>query len=538
MFDALTSSLLRSAPSLPGLDSDQLPQLLTRHYAELVSLRLRGSDGAAAGFEDNWSLERIADAYEIIASLGGATELRRAAAFVAGTAQQIIARKRTVVREGAPAPLLDRDSVDPSVAAALLFLVAEQYADANEAAAAIPQSSGFYEIRILGDHLRDLARGRLNSILQRAERWRRGEPQPGTIQNRALRALASALAEGIELLAANMMSVPVPEAVPGRFETAQSAFRRVIELASNLNDDFTESLGGELTTTYAGPAELASLLLSASEAIETAALTKLPPPEGADAAFWEKWLQFRANETPFVWQNHRAAIEQDFYQTGQSAVLVLPTGAGKTTVSTLKIAATLARGKKVVFLAPTHALVEQLTEDLQGIFPKDKFGLEVSSDFDSLLFDDSQLQDIEVMTPERCLAMLSFSASSFQNVGLLVFDECHLLSPQSGKIGRALDGMLCLLTFSAVAPEADMLLLSAMLKNGAEFAEWIADLTRRPCKSVDLLWKPSRQARGVVVYEAAEISSAIRRSRVQQRRLDTERKRCFQDTSLRAGCGV
>jgi superfamily II DNA or RNA helicase len=126
------------------------------------------------------------------------------------------------------------------------------------------------------------------------------------------------------------------------------------------------------------------------------------------------------------------------------------------------------RGKKVVFLAPTHALVEQLTEDLQGIFPKDQFGLEVSSDFDSLLFDDSQLQDIEVMTPERCLARLSFSASSFQSVGLLVFDECHLLSPQSGKIGRALDGMLCLLTFSAVAPYADMLLLSAMLKNGPD----------------------------------------------------------------------
>jgi superfamily II DNA/RNA helicase len=293
----------------------------------------------------------------------------------------------------------------------------------------------------------------------------------------------------------------------------------------HLEDNFTERLKGELTTAYAGPAQLASLLLSATDATEHAALTKLPPPGGADVNFWKKWLQFRAKETPFVWSNHIEAIKEGFYETGKSAVLVLPTGAGKTTVSVLKIAGALARGKKIVFLAPTHALVEQLTDDLQEIFPKEQFGLEVSSDFDSLLLEDAQLQDIEVMTPERCLAMLSFSASSFQNVGLLVFDECHLLSPQSGKIGRALDGMLCLLTFSAIAPEADMLFLSAMLKNGSQFSEWIADLTKRQCRAIDLLWKPSRQARGVIVYDQAEINSSVSRASSFQRKLNAEEGR-------------
>jgi hypothetical protein len=319
-----------------------------------------------------------------------------------------------------------------------------------------------------------------------------------------------------------MMSAPIPDATPKRFASAHAAFRRIIELATYFDDDLTETLGGELRTAYAGPAHLASLLLSAADAIEHAALTKLPPPEGADTEFWTNWLSFRAKDMPFVWQNHREAIEQEFYQTGKSAVLVLPTGAGKTTVSVLKIAGTLARGEKAVFLAPTHALVEQLTEDLQAIFPKEQFGLDVSNDFDSLLLDDAQLQAIEVMTPERCLAMLSFSASSFQNVGLLVFDECHLLSPQSSKIGRALDGMLCLLAFRAAAPEADMLFLSAMLKNGAQFAEWIADLTGRPCKAVDLLWKPSRQARGVIVYRKTDVEAAVRRARAKQRELNLE----------------
>lgn len=519
MFDALTSQLLRSAPSLPELDANQIPQLLTRHYAELVSARLKGEDQAATG-EDRWSLERIADAYEIIASVEETPALRRAAAFVAGTAQQIIARRSNEVPEvELPSPM-DRDSVDASVAAALLFLSAEQYADANEAGAAIPRGRGPYEVRILGDHIRDLVRGRLSSILVRAARWRREEPISGTIQNRAFRILAAALIEGIERLAAQMMSAPLPDAIPERFVSGQDAFRKVIELASHLEDDLTDTLGGELRTSYAGPAHLASMLLSAADAIEQAALTKLPPPVGADVEIWRKWLAFRAEDMPFVWQNHREAIDEGFYETGTSAVLVLPTGAGKTTVSVLKIAGTLARGKKVVFLAPTHALVEQLTDDLQKIFPREQFGLEVSSDYDSLLLDDAQLQDIEVMTPERCLAMLSFSASSFSSVGLLVFDECHLLSPQSRKIGRALDGMLCLLAFRAAVADADMLFLSAMLKNGPQFSEWIADLTGRSCKAVDLLWKPSRQARGVLVYKETEIDTAIRRARKKQNDAD------------------
>ena len=43
MFDASTADLLRSAPGAPGLDPQDIPALLTRHYANLVSIRLRGA---------------------------------------------------------------------------------------------------------------------------------------------------------------------------------------------------------------------------------------------------------------------------------------------------------------------------------------------------------------------------------------------------------------------------------------------------------------------------------------------------------------
>ena len=68
MFDAATSALLRSAPAVPGLDPNDIPQLITEHYAALVSARLRGtSDGKPA--DEHWTLERIADTYEIITSI-------------------------------------------------------------------------------------------------------------------------------------------------------------------------------------------------------------------------------------------------------------------------------------------------------------------------------------------------------------------------------------------------------------------------------------------------------------------------------------
>lgn len=513
MFDATTAELLRSAPPVPGLDPDDIPALLTSHYANLVSARLSGGSGAAAGDGDSaWTLERISDTYELVTSLHTDRALRGAAAFVAGTAQQLLARRQaTAIDDGPVVANIDRDRVDPTIAAALLFLAAEQYADANEAAAQIHarRDGQSYEATILAEHIADLARGQLGRIVERASRWRTRRDER-SLDERALAALLETLITGLEMLAARFLSVPVPQPAVGRFDTARHAFQRVLQLSAVLDDRHSDLLGGNTLNAFAGPHHLAALLIAADDGITQAALADLPPPDGTDPQFWGKWINARASLFPYLWPNHRDAIAKGFHQTGKSAVVVLPTGAGKTTVSALKLAGALARGKKVVFLAPTHALVEQLTDDLQEIFPQDILGSVVSSDFDLLFQLDAQLREIEVMTPERCLAMLSFAPEAFSDVGLLVFDECHLLSPQSGKIRRALDGMLCVLGFNHISPDADLLFLSAMLKNGSEFGEWIQQLTGRDCVCVDLLWKPSRQARGVLIYKDEEIDRAKR----------------------------
>ena len=507
MFDAQTAALLRSAPAVPGFDPEQLPAFLTYQYANLASHRLGGLDTAADEEGVEWSLERLADTYELTAVLQAEPQTARAAAFVAATAQQIIARREQVDPEIRLQPNINRNRLDPALSAVLLFLVAEQFADANEASAAVRTNPDgqLYEATILCEHIVDLGKGRLHGILERSARWRKPR-QFRDVDERVLAVLLETIATGVELFAAEFLNLPIPEVIADRYDSARDVFKHVISLSAGRRE-YSASIR-TIDFVLAGPHHLASLLLAATDGIAVASLMRVPPPKGADDSLWINWLRYRSKKFPFMWPNHRYAVEQGFHETGVSGVVVLPTGAGKTTVSSLKIAGVLARGKKVVFLAPTHALVEQLTEDLQEMFPKDLLGSVVSSDFDLLLQEAATFQDIEVMTPERCLAMLSFASEAFKDVGLLVFDECHLLSPDSGKIRRALDGMLCVLGFNNVAPEADILFLSAMVKNGQELSSWLADLTGRPAVAVDLIWKPSRQARGVVIYDSADLESA------------------------------
>src|SRR3954470_18292654 len=94
MFDIETSRLIRSAPRLTGVDPEILPQELTGIYAELVSLRIREDQLEAQPDRVRLleRLSRIAAIYEALADTGADATARRASAFVAGTAHQILGK--------------------------------------------------------------------------------------------------------------------------------------------------------------------------------------------------------------------------------------------------------------------------------------------------------------------------------------------------------------------------------------------------------------------------------------------------------------
>lgn len=518
MFDPDSSKLLQSAPSLQGIEAADLPRLLTEIYTELVTNRVRG-EAAGQAVDTILRLTEIANSYEIIAVTESDPALVRAAAFAAGSAYQILSK--SISEEQTDDNVLNRDHISGDLAAALLFLISQQPPDAREA---IRNFSGAEKdapltIRLLATSLSALVREDFAAILRSAEeRHRTDESAMLPPDQQATVRLYELLLQGVELLASAIMGRERPSTVGSAVNTPSGLFQQVIDFSTQ--EFVIDGLQGTFISTYPGPEHLATLLLRLGETMLDSSILLLPPPIGTDADEWRQWLNHRAAQKPLLWRNHRSAIGQGFHLPGNSAVLVLPTGAGKTTISEFKIAATLAAGKKVLFLAPTNALVEQLKQDLEVSIPSGIFGTDADEEVDLLTAVMDNLPGLSVMTPEKCLAVMNFNPEAFANIGLVIFDECHSLSSEAGSLRRALDGMLVILRLCALIQETDYLFLSAMIREPELFAAWIGEITGKPCISIDMVWKPSRQARGVIIYNQEEIQTAQQEATALQRKLD------------------
>src|SRR5262249_46088337 len=243
MFDAATAALIRTAPALSGVDPLTLPQELTRAYSDLVVLRLRGV--APADDPDQLQtlqrLKRIADIYEAAVDTGTSGDTRRAAAFVAATAHQLLGR---VMLGGyaADRALLEADAMHPVLAAPLLFLVAAQNPDAREAARPL---SGIRLENVLRsaviESIYDLATERYEEILARAQRLRRARVSTDSLWvTSAGDALYGLCWSGIVQLVAHLLGEPFLELKFLRFGTPLALpFWALARLAQNEERDRT-----------------------------------------------------------------------------------------------------------------------------------------------------------------------------------------------------------------------------------------------------------------------------------------------------------
>jgi hypothetical protein len=524
MFDPETSSLIRQAPRLPNLDIERLPEELTQAFASIVSFRVRlAGTPVALPAELMAKLDqfrRMAGTFETLVALTPDLANRRAAAFVAAHAQQLLHLARA-----AASPPRQRlspfraDAISPEASALLLFLIANQPSDAMEMARALNEvrPAGDNAPALLVEALAALAGGRLTDIQLLSARLTQEMPLDSC--DAAVEMLYRRLLDGMAMLSGSLL-----EASSGSQELnsrASQVFREVQMLSVQEEpwprlDDVSPTadvipMSRPPVSTFAGPHHLATLLLAAGEILGPSALSGVLPPEGVSSERWRRQLRFIVGSRPFLWPNHLQALAQGFLSPGTSSVISFPTGAGKTTLSELKTAAALALGGAVIYLAPTHALVAQMKADLARTFTNvpvresllvDDFYAEI----DELL--SPQNPQIVVMTPERCLALLSLGTADFGLVRLVIFDECHLIHPSElGQNRRSLDAMLAVLNLHESAPFADWLLLSAMMANAVEIAAWLQELTGRPCLALNLDWKPTRQARGCLVYDQEAIGA-------------------------------
>lgn len=516
MFDAETTSFIQSAAPLDGLDLQRLPQDLTDAYALVVSARLGAIDVSAGQAPTDWQdmileLRRLAATYEgLTIFLPHDDDHRPACAFVAGSAHFTLnqaerLQTRLSANNAAP-PSLSHHAVAPEVAATLLFLIGGHQADAAETAKAFISTDTSLIANQLLDFIAALASGDGQQLLRIADMPLRSLPQTSIdYLDMAADVMWLELARAVQLIARSAIGLTADDPL--------AVINGVIERLSRANQakQFGNSIL-RLQLPLAGPYHLARLLHAAAEVLLTSAVTATPPPGGIDDWAWSSFANHFAAQCPFLWRNHIKAIDEGFLEAGSSFVLTFPTGAGKTTLTELRIATELMRGRTVVYLAPTRALVDQVaTEISHTIRPiaqnviRGRFMEDFGEKAEARVF---------VQTPEQCLAYLAYEPEEHRNIGLIVVDECHQLCERPNPDGslrqpgrRAIDAMWTLLSLLQRSPEADIILISAMVRNGAELARWLETVTGRTAKVLDLAWKPTRQVRGVVAYEASEINS-------------------------------
>ncbi|WP_245270019.1 DEAD/DEAH box helicase [Nitrobacter hamburgensis] len=373
MFDPTTAALIRAAPPLQGLDLNNLPKQLTEAFANIVSARIR-LRGASIEADDEAmlatiaQLRRIAAAHETYAALLPDRENRASAAFVAASAHQTVS---LALRRTETTSHVDTAAVSPDICATLLFLLAEAHADAAEAAKRIVPAAGAGPIeRALLLAIRGLAQGRFGEVVGAEEPEINLDGED--LGFRALDALRLLLLRGVTNLARQLrLRIDLaPEA--GGALPARALFAQVRNLASEQIDG--AGVAGEtLLSLYSGPLHLANLLLGLEGDLIGTALSRIPTPGGVDDNGWWQILRRMALQRPYLWRNHREAIEKGYLEQGVSSAISFPTGGGKSTLAELKVATALLRGEKVIFLAPTHALVGQTQRSLKGTFQTTAF---------------------------------------------------------------------------------------------------------------------------------------------------------------------
>jgi superfamily II DNA/RNA helicase len=235
-----------------------------------------------------------------------------------------------------------------------------------------------------------------------------------------------------------------------------------------------------------------------------------PQPVGGEAADWPRLrelliavLQQRPRAEVDLWPSQIEAASRAVDQT-DDLVVSLPTSAGKTRIAELCILRCLAVGKRVVFVTPLRALSAQTETTLQRTFGP--LGKTISALYGSIGvsgFDDDAIRkrDIVVATPEKLDFALRNDPSLLDDVGLLVFDEGHMIGINEREVRYEVQ--IQRLLRRADAHERRIVCLSAILPDGDQLDDFAGWLRRdHPGDIIKLDWRPTRLWFGEVVWSS------------------------------------
>ncbi len=205
----------------------------------------------------------------------------------------------------------------------------------------------------------------------------------------------------------------------------------------------------------------------------------------------------------------RTLAEKGLLGSSRRAVVVsLPTSSGKTMIAQFRILQALNQFEHeqgwVAYLAPTRALVNQITRQLRSDFASLEIVVEKVSpalDVDSvemaLLTEKSENQKFRVLvtTPEKLDLMLrqGWEVKIGRPLTLVVVDEAHNIQ----SIHRGLKLELLLATINKECINAQFLLLTPFINNAREVARWLGG-TNSDDISLAIDWQPNDRTVGII----------------------------------------
>jgi hypothetical protein len=196
-----------------------------------------------------------------------------------------------------------------------------------------------------------------------------------------------------------------------------------------------------------------------------------------------------------LWPSQLAAAARSTDPT-DDLVIALPTSAGKTRIAELCLLRTLADGKRAVYVTPLRALSAQVERVLGRTFvPLDAsvtslYGASgaTSSDISTL-----ETASIVVATPEKLDFALRQDPNVLNDVGLIVFDEGHMIGLGSREIRYEV--LIQRLLRRTDADSRRIVCLSAMFNpedpHFADFGNWLRGDAAG--SFVHVQWRPTRQ---------------------------------------------
>ena len=188
---------------------------------------------------------------------------------------------------------------------------------------------------------------------------------------------------------------------------------------------------------------------------------------------------------------------------GENLVLASPTASGKTLIAELcALRHILDRGGKVLYLTPLRALTSEKYQDFRKYTSiKKPSGYPISigistGDYDSA---DPWLgrYDVIITTNEKCDSLLRHRPSWINTITLVVADEIHTI--MDADRGPTLE--VTLTRLMEVNPHAQILALSATIRNADEISEWLH------ARSITTNWRPVKLAEGVYFNEECQFNT-------------------------------